>query len=330
MAGLPATAGPQAQPSDYLQAVDHYRAGQFDDALSIMRRLDEKTVAAGSDAIARSPIDLARLQAAVLLHTEVFSETAHQSHLGRADWLAARLDPRSSREFLRGWWLLLASLLQGASDLERCAKYLAQARDRIHGDAEILRASGALHEMLALAGWSAGRPSAVSGGRIVTSRQKLNIRKELDAAAGYLRQAVTVNPGLDEAQLRLGRVLHQIGDTEGAAAALERIQDRPLDRIRGYLARAFLASVEHDRGRYQRSADLYLDGLKLWPGAQSAFVGLSALLYADTQTDMSARLIERLIAAAPASDPWLAYVRGELWHLDARREQMRAAVRRNP
>jgi tetratricopeptide (TPR) repeat protein len=322
----------------YAEIVAQYRAGHFAEAIAAMRRLDRKAIVAGAEELAARRPETGQgraavlLEAAVLLHTEVFNETDSGFQLGRAEWLAAKRDARdpASLAFLRAWWLLLASALQGKADLARCEELLGRARARIPDDAEILRASGAVHEMYAQAGWSFGSPVFGVYGPVQGSPKRLDVSRELENAARFLRRAVALAPDLAETRLRYGRVLHVRGELDPAAAELERIVDRPLDDVRLYLARLFLASVEHDRDRRPPAAELYVAALKGWPGAQSSLVGLSALLYADGQPDVSAEVVARLVEQSTSPDPWRAYVRGELWHYEARRDALRAAVREQP
>ena len=231
----------------------------------------------------------------------------------------------NAREFVRQWYLLVVSQVQGTRQISRSAHYLEEARSLFPDDADILLASGSHHESLTFIG-TEHHPVIDEAGRRIGNAQ-INPARERREAARWFRAAVDANPGLHEAAVRLGRTLHQLGDLQAAATTLETVRARAEDPPMKYLAALFLARVEEDRGRRARAADLYVEAIKAYPEAQAGFVGVSELLYVDAQPESAAKVMTNLLQKPAPSDPWWVYVMGEWWHYDARLRAMRNRVR---
>jgi hypothetical protein len=55
------------------------------------------------------------------------------------------------------------------------------------------------------------------------SQERVNPVRELQRASAFYAEALRVDPGLEEARLRLGRVLHQLGNGDAAQRELAQV-----------------------------------------------------------------------------------------------------------
>jgi tetratricopeptide repeat protein len=323
-------------PSAYAEAIETYRAGRFDDAVAAARwipTLDLKSLAHG-----RAWPDPSQLAAAVMLHSEVYMSaemggavsTSAQAHVAVAESLAGRLTPKDSARFLLTWHLMMASHTQCHVDPDTSERILRLALRLFPGNGEILMALGAAHESRSTVGFGPSRVTWRTESRPIVRRDRFDVEDELRGAERRYREALAAQPDLDEARLRLGRVQHQRGGLDEAAATLTPLLSRKLHPALAYLARLFLASVLADQDRRREAADLYVQALELNPGGQAGFIGLSALLYADNQPAPSEVVLGRFFDADLANDPYWAYIQGECWHLSTRLANARALATSTP
>jgi inner membrane protein len=363
----------------YRDAVARYRGGEFEAAVKALSALSASNMEEETRLLERTPFGTLaadEVPTAIMLHTEAHFESAAGQianlpapHLDRARRLARRclelldaapidlavahrsargsLERIGARQFVRQWYLLLASQFQGLRHVSRSAQHLQEARSLFPDDPDILLASGSHHEMLTLAGRrvAAGRKPGTSTPDRATSGAEIAIplfnetgdklqdvvidrQTALAEAARYCRAALAANPGLYEAQLRLGRTLYLLGDPGAAAQELDAMRTRATQSALTYLASLFLALILEDRGDRRGAAELYADAMKAFPTAQAAYVGSSELLYADAQPDQAADTMKTLLERPAPRDPWWSYQMGEWWHFDARLAALRSRVRR--
>jgi tetratricopeptide (TPR) repeat protein len=328
---------PSGQVDSLAAAVDAYVEGRVKDAIRSAALQSSYTVNQRLERLVRDIAEdrgRAAIEASALLHTEVFISSGEfafnaqpTDHLSLARTVIERLlkkDPRG-RDFARRWYLLMVAHLQGEYRLTAAATYLDGARNSFPGDAEVLTASGCLHEQRSqISSGNIPRRAIGTGGG---GYERVDVRDELRRAAAYYRRALEASPGAEEARLRLGRVLHRLDDLDGAGRELEAVRAATGNEVFKYLASIFLASVEGQRGRHSRAAELYVEALQLHSAGQAPFVGLGRLLQADGQPDEAWRVLQRMLGRTPDADPWWSYLLGQWWHLSPRLAEMRAKVK---
>ena len=307
----------------YVEAIEAYRSGDLKQAEAWATQLLREDIEIGSTYLVEKR-RLHLLPAAVMFHTEVFLNKwlplgAEHYHLARAKWIVARGD--LPPDFLLGWYLCLTSYHQNWAELAEALALLEDGLERVGDEPDLRLAVGTTHEMQATLGWEADR----NGRR----PRRVDVEDRLEAARDQYRRALAVRPDLDEARVRLGRVLHDLGDLEEAAQVLQGLEARvENDRFLGYLQPLFMASLEAARGRFKQAADHYISAATRMPASQAPWVGLSEAYYADGQPDQAATVIEKRLADPAQSDPWWDYLRGQAWRFGDRLTALRKMSQR--
>lgn len=326
---------------DYLRALDLYRRGEFDAAVTALLALPADLAVRGADSFgrgrpAREPEAVfAPARAALLLNTEAwFERTTGQPlrlaededvYLTSARSLAARL-ARHTPGFIRDWYLLVAAYLHGRLDLARSRVHLAEARRRFPGDAQILLATASDHEILSHL--ATGSLLYFEAARNQTSRERIDPDREMRTAIAFFGRALDAAPDLCEARLRLGRLRYLQGDLDGATRELDAaIAASPPPPMR-YLAALFRGRVAAAGADFARARAHYDDAAKIHPRGQAIAVARSELAYLEGRPADAARLMTALLGATPDEDPWWSYLTGEGWHFRARRNELRVEATR--
>lgn len=327
---------------DYLHALDLYRRGEFDAAVTALLALPADRAVDGADSfgrgrLAREPEAVVALaRAALLLNTEAWIERTtgqpfrlaedEDVYLTSARSLAARLARHTPADFIRDWYLLVAAYLHGRLDLARSRVHLAEARKRFPGDAQILLATASDHEMLSRLATGSQQYFDAAGAQ--TSRERIDPDREMRTAIAFFRRALDAAPDLFEARLRLGRLLYGQGDLDGATRELDAaIAASPPPPMR-YLAALFRGLVAAAGADFARARAHYDDAAKIHTRGQAVAVARSELAYLEGRPADAARLMTALLGAPPDEDPWWSYLTGEGWHFRARRNELRVEVTR--
>jgi tetratricopeptide (TPR) repeat protein len=334
------------QQSSYRQILETYRKGEFSTAVSAVRNLPtaeiesqvKLLIATHRTALLRSPAPVriehrGWLQAALMLHTETILMSlsdrslrlgANQSALwnGR-DRLLAALETRapqpttaeaaSDQAFLQVWYLLVIADAQGRQHLPVAQRLSADARKKLGGYPELLLAIGALNEMA----WTIEQDQGV----------RLGVAGDLKEAETAYRGALAGNPRLEEARIRLGRVLTLRNDLDGALAIFSALQVAALEPAYQYLTRLFEGDALERRSNFPRAVESYSAAVQSLPTSQSARIALAHLRHAEgDRTDALARmtsLATETTRTDDTNDPWWWYLQGIAWresgYLDALR-----------
>ena len=99
-----------------------------------------------------------------------------------------------------------------------------------------------------------------------------------EAAEKALRDALALDPGLQEARLRLGKLLLDLRRAVEAESLLAEVDERGADDRQRYLARLFLGRVADRLGRPEEAPRLYGRALEAWPDSQAARLALAHAL----------------------------------------------------
>jgi tetratricopeptide (TPR) repeat protein len=140
-----------------------------------------------------------------------------------------------------------------------------------------------------------------------------------DANAGHaredaeksLRDALALDPGLQEARLRLGKLLLDERRTIEAEPLLAEVDERTADDRQRYLARLLLSRVADRRGRPEEAVRFYRRALESWPDSQAARLGLAHALEKSSGPAVPPVLVGATLSASRrlvrAQDPWWQY-----------------------
>ena len=252
--------------------------------------------------------------------------------------------------FAQLWHRTAVALLQAYGDPWRVEEHVGDLVVRAGAragplDARLVLARGVARER---ACWD-GRPSLDQPSSQVGALAKaagVTVPDDLDGPAKSgrearvnthltcLRDALTqfeAASGFDEtraeARTRGGWTLFQIGRLPEALEWLDAAEAGD-DRDLAYWLDLFKGRVLDGLGRFQLAATAYQRALALYPGAQSAGVGLALELVRldrDVEADEVARTLRTAGATAP--DPWFTYLNGDHRFVDRWVAQLRTGLR---
>jgi tetratricopeptide (TPR) repeat protein len=345
-------AGPSAA---YVEAVERYRRGDTDVAgeewparraereVAGLERLRSRAEGC-RDCEARARFASFPFEAAVMLHTdrdvrsregldereEVDPGVAPE--LAAAQRIAAMIpDDDRRRRFERPWFQAAVLHLLKRGQWLLAAEYATAGLRRYPDDAHLLLARGAVREAqvtLAVRRRAARTVLELtqlprgSGGRDLTDIGRALLQAEAD-----FRRALRAEPGLLEAQVRIGRVLHLQGEPAKAVVELRQAVATPGGdaRVR-YLAWLFLGAAEEAVGRADEGMRAYRQALAVIPDGQAAVVGLSHSLHRLGERGPSRDVLLPSSFApgrAAVRDPWWDYRWGEAHELEDRLHALR-------
>jgi len=213
----------------------------------------------------------------------------------------------------------------------------------------VLLTQGTFYETL---GWTATPPGEwdVVAPRLLTSPTRSR-RGQLEEAERTLRAALDASPALDEARLRLGRVLTELGrpgealttlaplyaDASGTPVAVEnsspgsraRTMNERWSASRPYLVKLFIGSAEERLGHFDRAIEAYRAAAAMQPKCQTPWVALSAALRASGDQVAAADVVLKIATTATqCHDPWWDYRYGSwAWRAEPLFAAMRGEVR---
>jgi Flp pilus assembly protein TadD len=180
-----------------------------------------------------------------------------------------------------------------------------QALARNPGDAALTKARGRAAAQKAPPPLPSIRQSAAEA--LIAPATVLIIQKQEEVALAYLRLALRLDPGRDEAWMLVGDIMTDIGDVDAARAAYL-MPKRGSDQFvaaRGKLAWTYQGDKDKDA-----ALKIARDTLAAAPADQDAGSTLADLLRADERYDESAQVLDRLIAGEGDKVDWrLLYMR---------------------
>jgi tetratricopeptide (TPR) repeat protein len=234
--------------------------------------------------------------------------------------LALRRMDRQS-QFLRTWHLLWESIRQQRVNrpLPREFDYLDEALSAFPKDALLLLAAGSRYELE----WT----MSLENHHRDLWPEPAAITRQLQMARDFLRRSLEADPNESESRLRLGHVLIQLNDVDGAStvlAAHDWSRDGPAF---AYLVRLFEGEVHERRGNRAAAAESYDRAASLVPRPQSALVARAHLGHLEGERARSARVVTYAMSGdSTAVDPWWLFTRGQAWRVEAYLKSLRAMV----
>jgi len=215
-------------------------------------------------------------------------------------------------ETVRLWYLATCAYGQY---YERHTRQEDRAAELFSDDAEIIFLAGSLHETFA-----SPRMQVLARSLSLPWGERHGIeseRSELREAEKLFRRALRLAPGLVEARVRLGRVLHRLGRYEQAMRVLEEAVaalssgsgESADDELLLYFAKLFLGAAAENGGRYELARVAYRDASGVFPAAPAPWLALSqlALRTGDRETALEAGRRALHPGVGEADDPWWRY-----------------------
>ena len=171
----------------------------------------------------------------------------------------------------------------------------------------------------------AGCANASLAEEFALRRRDSDAQHAREAAEKALRDALALDPGLQEARLRLGKLLLDVGRAVEAEALLAEVDERGADDRQRYLARLFLGRVAERLGRPEEALHLYRLALEAWPDSQAARLALAHGLEVSSGPAAPLVLVGATLEASRrpdrVDDPWWLFLFGPV-------ELTRAALER--
>jgi tetratricopeptide (TPR) repeat protein len=361
-----ASASPQAGvPASLDGLIEDFRRGDAAHAVAEFTRWDAKRVALEYEAWDSRRIaaqrflpagtDTPDIAALAMLHTlaavkhgvfgiEHPAAGSEQFHYLAARRLVKSLAPRLSngevRAFCRDWFALVTTLWMSARQCARAADTARDGLGLVGADARLFLAAGSVAETQmgpfengAQVEPGCGEPWAPS---LLSRRGSLLIHTRYRRdAQGWLQQAVTLEPGLAEAHLRLGRVLYWSDRPGDARPEFERAIANMTELERpfvGYLAALFLGQLHEDARRVAEARSAYEQAIRLNSEGYVAPVALGHLSImsgdpGEGWTRVRGALMDGT-GSSDRTDPWASYRAAQLWQVSQVTQRLEAWVRR--
>jgi tetratricopeptide (TPR) repeat protein len=221
------------------------------------------------------------------------------------------------------WYRATAALMQQWRDLDLLGAHLEAGQTLFVDDPVLALYQGTfrqtfgdarLQKFLRRRGSTVGfglPPRASRAGAVPTAASRLPnaTRVELGVAERELRRALTLDPTLHEARIRLAHVLSRLGDDRQAVEVVRPALEAPLPPFLEFYGALILGRSEEQLGRFAEAGVAYARAAARFPGVQSAGIGRSRVALAQGRV---ADTLETLIdVVGPHSieqpDPWLDY-----------------------
>lgn len=323
----PQTHAPTSEDAAYASVVSQYAHGDRDPAVAATRQWKAPALVGLAERL--NPESGHALVAAVGLHLDAAQHTA--GDLARAHRSAAFVAARRllapdalgiDAETRRDAVLATLALLHGSLDVVGVSVLVSRALEAMPGDPELLLARGALQET-ALAMPPSGGPTPL---RLRDEEARQTARRALVD----FDLALWGDPGLVEARVRRGRVLHRLGRIEEAREELQRAKREAKGPILGYLAALFLGTVLEDAGRLNEAEAQYHDALDLQPDCQAAYLALAQLRHRQGRFTAAGTVVAAMgrRGAKTLSDPFWVYDYGQFWEFEQRAAALRERISR--
>ena len=210
--------------------------------------------------------------------------------------------PGTDHAFLQAWFRFMAAHYAARGQWKSASEAIATGRAQIGDDPDLLLADGALQEIAWRMEHDEGRSVPYHG--------------DLGEAETALARALEIDPALDEARLRLGRVQAKHGKGAAALQTLAQLRAGTTEAAFVYLARLFEGDVYDGLGDFEKAEQAYQAAIAIMPEAESAQIALAHLLHAAGRRDEALQRVTALVSDARVEarkDPWLLYEGGVAW-----------------
>ena len=303
----------------------------------LMRGLSLHTDIAIAEHDAEAPPGLGRRGAVILVDGQVTRSIGRSAHWPIARQIAAELArPTGARPAegprVAAWYRATAALMQQWRDLDLLGMHLEAGQKLFVDDPVLALYQGTLrqafgdprlYDYLRKRGSTEGlgKPPLASrhGASTGSSSARLGpmptavpnaTRVELGVAGRELRRAVTLDPTLHEARIRLAHVLSRLGDDRQAVEVVRPALEAPLAPFSEFYAALILGRSEEQLGRFDEAGVAYARAAARFPGAQSAEIGRSRVALAQGRAADAQKILVDVVGpySTQQPDPWLAYL----------------------
>jgi Flp pilus assembly protein TadD len=220
--------------------------------------------------------------------------------------LLDRVRPAQTRDpDVLQWYRSTLGWMLGALQLQW--PQFQRAQELYPDDPELLYLRGYLHETLASPRVQNVAQAIAASGRSARVRAA---RAELRDAESYFRRALTANPQLADARLRLGRVQALLGNDAAAIRELQAALTATNDPVRRYYANLFLGSALESLGRGGEAREAYTRAAGYFPNADAPRFALSHLAVQSANATDAYAWLEvslRREGGSDQDDPWWTY-----------------------
>lgn len=206
----------------------------------------------------------------------------------------------ATRDFARRFFLMMALRTQWDACFNDAERWGRRGLDLFPGDAELFLSVGSVLEERATLALSLGTGAAGPAPG-----------HDLGEAQRNFAAAVSSDPGLVLARVRLGRVLWRRGRLALAQDALKEAVTRASDPRQAYLAHLFLGQAYEDSNDLGHARTEYRAATELDPQAQSAALALSRALQLLGEGEESLRVLQHGLEGAgrrSKRDPYWDYL----------------------
>jgi hypothetical protein len=255
------------------------------------------------------------------------------TELGNLNWDSARdlldaVTPLPAPDAtVRLWYRSVGAWFASAYSFGEAWPHFQRAGKLLPDDPGVLFGEAAVHETLA----SPPIQDYVRVTRLPGQQRFLwvtSARRHLERAEQLLTRALRFEPRFVEAQLRLGRVIDQLGRHDAALVQFTAVLEARPDRALAFYAHVFRGDAERALQQYDAARRSYQQALDLFPRAQSARIALSYLARQRSDQEAALAVLLPTLSASPVGrqddDPWWDYHRGDGRHADELLQQLRA------
>jgi tetratricopeptide (TPR) repeat protein len=345
--GSAAQARPVGQTS-IEELVRMYRSGRHEEAVSPATRWSAERITLEIGRLLAEdarPDNAEEREVTRLAAVAILTESA-MIHVRKGDpglvapglWTAGRIleaEPLvgRGRSFARRFYLLAGLVLHWHVEIAVGHQLLLTALQSFPDDPELLTEAGSIIETVA-----ALREYELPGGPDATARSLGGYRSEGEGHGGSLpgaslvqaearyERALALDPGLDEARLRLAHVRLLQGRADDALGDLERVATEARQPRQRYLARLFEGRAREKRGDLTGAAAAFRACAVHVPRAQTALLALGRSLDGlGDELGAQAAFASASAVGAPF-DPWWSYRAGQPERFDDLVAELRGLV----
>lgn len=349
-------------PEDYVSMVRLYASGEEASALALLRGWSETRVRQHIDGLKDAVVVIRKCpgcptrpafssfptRAALLLHADLEAQeqlSAPESEQIPAcgsglqamavEHLAAILlliDPDAGA-FVKRAYLGMAGRAMWSRCFGEAAGWARSGLRHFPKDSSLLLADGVAAEARAF--FTLAPAPATMGLTPATLRKRDALKAELrdlrEKARQSFEEALSSDPNLVEARLRLGRVLWRLGRVEPARAAFEGVLGKPAEAPQQYLAHLFLGRIFEDRGDLKAAEEHYRVALAMQPLSEIAAVAVSHARFLQGDVEGAREQLKSGLAAVQKRrdfDPWVPYLLPQTPSGEAIMAELRQSVSR--
>jgi len=236
--------------------------------------------------------------------------------------------PASPRDaFVGEWYASIGAYFVEQRQFSNALVHFDRARGLVPDDARVLYGEARLHETLSAPRMqNFVRATTMDNGVFVRGIE--SAARELRRAEGLLQKALSADPTLVTARLRLGRVIMQQQRWKEGLTHVERALAETKDPMLGYFANLFAGDAELALGNTDEAQRSYERALTLFPDAQAPRLGMAAALSVGGDREAAVAAVLPTLTKRPdgrgEDDPWWMYYDSNMEEATALLERLRA------